>query len=730
MVQVGVVLADRMSFRPAAVFGLSSSPSGTVFMSDRTGTIRVYFRPAPFAPSSQEVDLGPWSAPPDAPAVIVAEQVAIPRGGPHVGGVGTVDFWRSVPPNPSGTVTLAATETYVTNNGDGVIVYDTNGSRALRVRQFGGTAVIAIGTLPDDPPPNALSAEAIHNPRGAVLSALGDVFLLRFPNPTNPTPVPDAGGAAHRAISEDFVASATLGGTGTVIRRFLRSNPATPTETFSISDSVQALAVSDTGTAWTVQQADGSQQLFTRQVGATADVAFTRLLEWFEVCRFEDSDDFLVYDRGAAAPGFYRVSPGSTAGTLVGTVGPAQAFTWTLRVSHDRVLFGDDSTATMPLFLRSTTTLPTLGPELAVVTATTTPAPPTSRAFDTLPPVDLAGPFLAFTRPTAADPTRTELVYGRPGDPLNTVLLTATEVPFRIEVSGHRALLDRGATGVLVDLLTGTRTAVPPDCHRRLWGDYLVSLDIATAELRRTDLVTGDVAVVLPANPAGGPDDELVLATWGPQVVYAFRDGAGTLVSGVWTATSPTAGTITAFPRAADTQTAALSDRLLVTHEFSDDTVAHDLQSGTSALVDDRTLIIGPVADGFRLGWVRGDSRGVVDDVRNHLPGYQLGSPLLVGSRVPAAFQTGSTPWQPRFYVSRPVTWTLRISGPAGAVLAASGTSAFGEITLPLGWDGTDVAGSPVPAGTYTWTLTGTAAGTPLASLRGSSALSGHIIVS
>jgi hypothetical protein len=283
---------------------------------------------------------------------------------------------------------------------------------------------------------------------------------------------------------------------------------------------------------------------------------------------------------------------------------------------------------------------------------------------------------------------------------------------------------------VLVDLLTGTRTAVPANCHRRLWGDNLVTLDFATAELRRTDLVTGDVAVILPADPAGGPDDELVLETWGKQVAYAFRDSGGTLVSGIWTATSPTTGTTTPFPSAADTQTAALSDRLLVTHEFSDDTVAHDLQSGASTLVGDATLIIGPAADGLRLGWVRGDGRGVVDDIHNHLPGYQPSAPLLVSAAVPTALQTGSAPWQPSFYVSRPVTWTLRISGPAGAVFAASGTSTFGEISLPAGWNGTDVAGNPVPPGTYTWTLTGTAAGTPLTSLHGNSALTGKITVS
>lgn len=242
--------------------------------------------------------------------------------------------------------------------------------------------------------------------------------------------------------------------------------------------------------------------------------------------------------------------------------------------------------------------------------------------------------------------------------------------------------------------------------------------------------MTGAVAVVVPANPAGGPSDTAVLATWGAQVAYAFRDTAGTLVSGVWTATSPTASTTTAFPGAADTQTAALSDRLLVTHEFSDDTIAYDLRAGTSAVVDDLTRIIGPAADGFRLGWVRGDTRGVVDDVRNHLPGYQLGAPLLVSAAVPAALQAGTTAWQPRFFVSRQITWTLRISGAAGAVFAATGLSAFGEIALPVGWDGTDVAGNPVPTGTYTWTLTGSAAGTPLTSLRGSSALTGQVIVS
>ena len=58
MSQVRVVLAGRTSFRPAAVLGLSSSPSGTVFVSDRTGAIRVYFRPAPFGPTAQYYSRG------------------------------------------------------------------------------------------------------------------------------------------------------------------------------------------------------------------------------------------------------------------------------------------------------------------------------------------------------------------------------------------------------------------------------------------------------------------------------------------------------------------------------------------------------------------------------------------------------------------------------------------------------------------------------------------------
>jgi len=171
------------------------------------------------------------------------------------------------------------------------------------------TPTTSWSTTARHPPPNALGAAAIHNPRGAVLSALGQVFLLRFPDPANPTAVPDAGGAGHLAISEDFVASATLSA-GTTIRRFLRTNPATPTETFTVNDSIQALAVSDTGTAWTIQQPDLSQQLFTRQAGASTDVALARLLDWSEVCRFEDTDDFLVYDRAAPAPGFPHLQRG------------------------------------------------------------------------------------------------------------------------------------------------------------------------------------------------------------------------------------------------------------------------------------------------------------------------------------------------------------------------------------------------------------------------------------
>jgi hypothetical protein len=194
---------------------------------------------------------------------------------------------------------------------------------------------------------------------------------------------------------------------------------------------------------------------------------------------------------------------------------------------------------------------------------------------------------------------------------------------------------------------------------------------------------------------------------------------------------------MTPYPDAATAQISRLSDGLLVTHDISDRTSAYDLRAGTTAILADQTTLIGPAVDGYRVGWVPGaDRRGVVADIRTYLPGYALSAPLLVTAAAPAGYAldaAGTARWQPHFYTSRDVTWTvqLRAGGASGALVRVfSGVSSFGEITLAGGWDGTDGFGADLPQGTYTWTLTGSADGQPLSSPKGSTALTGAVYLS
>jgi flagellar hook capping protein FlgD len=79
----------------------------------------------------------------------------------------------------------------------------------------------------------------------------------------------------------------------------------------------------------------------------------------------------------------------------------------------------------------------------------------------------------------------------------------------------------------------------------------------------------------------------------------------------------------------------------------------------------------------------------------------------LIGTLAPASFQPSvGTGWTPEFDISKPMTAVaLRIRDRAGRLVRTiPGTAADGSIR-DVTWDGRTAAGTPAPAGRYTWTL-------------------------
>lgn len=727
-----VVVDVHASVEPPEVFAMSSSASGTLYGSDREGETHLYYRTAPLASGALDTGLGvnplwgDWS--------IVGTKIAIPVSSSTRDRVVAVS-WCSIGAcgAPLATIGFALNEKYVANTGTGVLLYDTSGSRQLRIKPYAGGAAVTVGTLPVVPEfPEAIEGQA--DPTGAVLQVDGNALYDDFSSATV-TPLTSGGEplwANQVALSPHFLARQYFDGTSTVVSRLPRATLTGPLVTFTAAaDTLQDLRITDTGTAWLVQDADG-QILQSRPVGSAVTTQYVRHLTGKSLSSYEATNDFLLVDRTAPTPGFYRLSAGSSTGSFVGVLGPRYARTEGLAVSVGRVLYGDDSQPGHPIFLRDTTGLPTLAGEV------------TMSADSTLDnhAMDLSGAFIAFARVNVNDPTRLELVYGRPGSALSTVLFPSGEAIYRVDVSGRRAVVIGSRSNRLVDLMTGTVSTLAAQTYYRLWGDFLLTQGVNTALLQRRNLATGAIATISPADPACGAncvdDDSQWMEIWGNTVAYRFRGVGGVLHSGLWTATSPTSGTTRALPiPAANLHYFALSDGLLFTHETNDRQSLFDLRTGTSAVVDSSTPVGPADADGYRMAWLRfPDMRAYVADVRKYLPAYALTAPLLESALAPGGYATnatGTTRWQPRFFASRDVDWTLELRSTGGAgslVRTFTDTSAFGEIAPSGGWDGTDGFGAPAPQGWYTWTLRGVADGLPLTTTDGAVSRTGSVYLS
>jgi hypothetical protein len=699
-----VPLDTHDSYIPARAFEMSSSAAGTVFAADAgTGIFgHVYLVRAPMTTGSAHVDLGdraPSSVDGSAPS-IRGTQVAVPVV-PTLGGeaVTAVKYCAAATCPTTSTYTVPAGWRYLGNGEDRALIYH-EGTHTLGLAPWNGTAATNIVLPPEAPAP----ATATGDTTGVLLTGGGTATYVNR-STSAVTVVADANLAVLTPtfVVWYLVATGAPAFDTTAVRAVARSAPAAPYSTLASlpgAPDFNTFAANDSGVAWLLPQDDGSTLLYTLPIAGGTPTLYPRNVDSTGLAPFEGGATFLVNDSRAGIPGFYEVTPGSTGGTLTGLLPVRQAITRSLSVSNSRALYADDMTDENPVFLRA---VPNGVPD-----ATETTVSASSRGS-----VSLSGPYVAFTRPG-------QVVYGRAGGTLHTTAIPAADLA-RVQLSGRRLVVTGGMNARLVDVVTGAVTALG-HVYATLFGEYLVTLNYDTGLLQRRILTTGAVQTIRGATCTSSCVDEegYQLAAWGNEVAYAFvHAGASPALSkGVWDGTT---GTHVSALNMLGTLAAPAYyefrywDGLLLVYRRDFTLRLYSVRApGTDVEVEsygDAPMDL----DGHVVAWRRlTDLRAVVRPLSDLAPGYDA-APRYLGGTVPDGFGDGSPEgglWKPSFLVSQDVSYTLQLhSGSAAGpvVRTLGGSSLYGE-AAPV-WDGEDTGGSPVPQGTYWWTLTGTGAG-------------------
>ncbi|HEX8002276.1 MAG TPA: FlgD immunoglobulin-like domain containing protein [Mycobacteriales bacterium] len=721
------VIDDHDSFIAPRAYELSSSASGTVFGTDDGGFGRLFLAAAPMTTGTPLVDLGPRPRTARA-ATINGARVAIPQAGSAYGAPVTQVRTCIVGACPAMlTVTTPALWQYAGNAGDAAVVFSPTQHKLGVMPWTSGAAPTATWDLPAyDETPNVVA-----DATGIAVSGGGQVTYVN--RTANTVHALDYGDGAV-LTSTDVVWYAVGVGTEptfdeTRIYRVARSTtePApTPTtvQTLFGSPAIELLAANDTGIAYTIPNDDeeGTAALWTATYAGTP-VRYARPLTTSALSTFENTAQFLVNDRLAGIPGLYKVTAGAYSGTLTGLVPVRGAVTHSLAVSHGRALYVDDTTADLPMWLRTV--------------ADGSPGPESVAVSRTAGSVAMSGPYFAYTRPRSA--SLVDVVYGRVGGATAYKILAASDVG-RLAVSGRRVLLSGGLRARVIDIPTGAETDLGHS-YGALFGEYLALIDYDTAAVTRRNLDNGTVQVVREA--ATGctetcvDDDNWHLGVWGSEVVYAFGHGgtSPTAVSGLWDGNT---GSTTATPMLTSAGEQLVNELvywsgLLLVARNDASVRLYEMRNALAEHTID-TFAEEPIAlDGNVAAWrPLSNLKAVVQDVREIVPGH-VPALRYVGGVQPSAFGTDAAPeWKPTFLLSQNMTGSLVIhsGSPTGTVVKSIPVGALnGEISTA--WDGTNADDEDVPQGTYYWTLE-TASVTPEVVKRanGTSNASGAVFVS
>ncbi len=295
-------------------------------------------------------------------------------------------------------------------------------------------------------------------------------------------------------------------------------------------------------------------------------------------------------------------------------------------------------------------------------------------------------------------------------------------------LSGDRLLtesqsfFDDGPTWRLRDLRTGAVTTLAYAMDYDLWGERLVRLD-DDGRVRLYDLRTGDAPVEL---RAPGPGEWLFGSVHlaGDMVAWDIMDF--TDFTGL-TGERATRDVATMEPATRLDDTFAIMD-LSTGYVVGDDCSGDDCVTQAVALDDGQTTGLGvwyAAVDGDVVAGV--DSEGV-PSVQT-LPDYPDAPRLLDDLDASALAGPGRT-WKARIVSSRVLTACAVEIHDADSAVVRTLDCLDPYAAATVTWDGTDELGDPVPAGEYTWHVTGGAGDEDLVDYDGGdSALAGALTV-
>jgi hypothetical protein len=408
---------------------------------------------------------------------------------------------------------------------------------------------------------------------------------------------------------------------------------------------------------------------------------------------------------------------GTSSQTLAAPAEPRRA-SWTAAVAPGVVAWTDNSDLTGNLWTRELDADGTPTGENQLVTdhadSSTLSAAAGRVTYTAIPPDDSEG----YTQ-------ETRLVDGD-----RSTTIDEDDDGWAAVLSGDRLLtesmsyFDDDTTWRLRDLRTGTVTTLAAAMDYDLWGERLVRLD-GTGRVRLYDLRTGAAPVDL--RPA---TDE-----W----TFGSVHVAGDTVA--WDISDPLDWTGMAGDRAVrNVATMAPATQL------PDDTVAltdlstgyvvgisctndHDCASKAIALDDQAVTDLGEgfaAVDGSVVAAIDADGMPYVQA----LPAYS-DAPRLMADPKPSELAGVGRTWRARVVTSRVMaTCAVDIADAEGTVVRSLDcTDPHAATTVT--WDGTGELGDPVPAGPYTWQVSGNAGGEDLVDYDGADvALSGELTVS
>lgn len=257
-----------------------------------------------------------------------------------------------------------------------------------------------------------------------------------------------------------------------------------------------------------------------------------------------------------------------------------------------------------------------------------------------------------------------------------------------------------GSETRVVDLDTGGTVLTSAQQGRALWGTTLWVWD-GGGVVTPVDVRTGAEGESVSVGSKCNLED---LEAVGRRLLWTC---SGNMSQGVYDTAAKTNLTLTQ----GDWQTAKLGDGFVVM-EVGGELRVTDVRGGTPVTHSAGTVPAGQPwdVDPYTGLIAYADTKGNTHLVPSGIPVPAL-SQLDSSVAGSADVKGGATPWNPRWWLSKPVaSWTLTLKNKATGTTVRTLSGGTPQGALAPSWNGKDTAGKLVADGAYTWTLTATPA--------------------